>query len=182
MAQLTLTDIETIMLTRGGEQYSGEPVSHRAHALQTAELAWQAGSDNSLIVASLLHDIGHFLSDLPGTPSEQGVNDQHEYRAAHALKVCFPKSVTEPIRLHVKAKRYLVCDPQYFTQLSDDSKRSLQLQGGAMKPAERAEFEREEFHQAALRLRRFDDLAKNPSFETQSWETYWALAQKLKIA
>ncbi|TAG26998.1 MAG: phosphohydrolase [Burkholderiales bacterium] len=152
------------------------------HAMQTAALALQAGSSNSLILASLLHDIGHFLIDLSGTPSERGINDQHEYRAAHALKSCLPKSVTEPIRLHVKAKRCLVCDPQYFAQLSEDSKRSLQLQGGTMNSAERAVFEQEEFHQAALELRRFDDLAKDPSFETQSWESYWALAEKLRIA
>lgn len=182
MAQLTLNDIENLMLSRGQEQYSGEPVSHMTHALQSAELAHQAGSENSLIIASLLHDLGHFLSDIPGTPSAQGINDQHEYRAAHALKACFPKSVTEPIRLHVKAKRYLVCDQAYFAQLSEDSKRSLVLQGGAMTPAERAAFEDEEFHQEALQLRRFDDLAKDPDLKTQSWDAYWALAATMRIA
>lgn len=181
MTQLTLNDIERIMQSRGHEQYSGEPVSHMTHALQTAELARLAGSENCLILASLLHDIGHFLSDLPGTPSQRGINDQHEYRAAHALKACLPKSVTEPIRLHVKAKRYLACDPYYYTQLSDDSKRSLVLQGGLLSDAERAEFEQEVFHRAAFQLRRFDDLAKDPNFKTQSWDAYWSVAEKLRI-
>jgi predicted HD phosphohydrolase len=182
MNQTTWNDIERTLLERGDERYSGEPVSHLTHALQAAEFARLAGCSDSLVVACLLHDIGHFLSDLTGTPSARGVNDQHEYRAAHTLRAYLPKSVIDPIRLHVKAKRYLVSDLNYLANLSEDSKRSLMLQGGHMSPAERSAFELEEFHQDALQLRRFDDLAKDPHFKTQRWESYWAMANKLRIA
>jgi phosphonate degradation associated HDIG domain protein len=175
-----LDDLQQMMLRRGGERYSGEPVSHLEHAMQCAEMARQSGASSALIAAALLHDVGHLLSHLPGTPSQEGINDHHEYRGAHALSTWFPKSVTEPIRLHVKAKRYLATDATYFALLSEDSKRSLHLQGGIMAHAEKEAFEQHEFHQAALQLRRIDDLAKNPQLATSTWNDYWQIALSVR--
>ncbi len=176
-----LDDLERLMLRRGHERYSGEPVSHLTHAMQCAEIARQLDESAASIAAALLHDVGHFLSHLPGTPSQEGTNDHHEYRGAHALSAWFPKSITEPIRLHVKAKRYLAADAAYFALLSEDSQRSLRLQGGIMTQAERGAFEQQDFHQEALKLRRFDDSAKTPEFVTSTWKIYWEIALSARL-
>ena len=128
---LTFADIEHLFATRGGEQYSGEPVTQLEHALQCALLAEQQGADDALVAAALLHDLGHLLHDLGETPTLRGVDDVHQYRAIPFLRGLFAEPVLGAIRLHVDAKRYLCATrPGYLAALSDDSKRSLALQGG----------------------------------------------------
>ena len=61
---LSLADIADLFARRGHEQYAGEPVTQLEHALQTAHLAQQAGADDELVTACLLHDLGHLLQDL----------------------------------------------------------------------------------------------------------------------
>jgi predicted HD phosphohydrolase len=88
--------------------------------------------------------------------------------------------VTEPIRLHVQAKRYLVSvDAAYFLGLSPASVHSLQLQGGPMSKAESQAFERLPFAREAVQLRRWDDLAKVPGHATPPLDYYLALLQDL---
>ncbi len=100
-------EISELFARRGGEAYFGEPVSQLEHALQTASQAEQEGTPDTQIVAALLHDIGHLLHQLPEDIADRGVDGCHEQVGAMWLARYFPEAVTEPIRLHVAAKRYL---------------------------------------------------------------------------
>lgn len=158
---LTIADIGQLFQTKGHAQYDGEPVTQLEHALQSAHLAEQAGADSALIAAALLHDLGHLLHDLPGSPTQQGVDDLHQYRCLPFLRALCGPATLEPIRLHVDAKRYLcVREPGYLESLSPDSRRSLALQGGVFDTAQAAAFEALPYAQDAVRLRRWDDAAK----------------------
>jgi predicted HD phosphohydrolase len=115
-------EVIRLMRTRGGEAYFGEPVSQLEHALQAAWLATQANSAPSLIVAALLHDIGHLLHDLPENVAAGGIDTYHEEAGYQWLLSRFGPEVAEPVRAHVAAKRYLCkVDPEYFAQLSPAS-------------------------------------------------------------
>ena len=127
---------------RGDSLYGGECVTQAEHALQAAWSAEQEGADAALVTAALLHDIGHMLHDLPDDAPEQGIDDRHENAGYHWLARWFDARVSEPVRLHVAAKRYLcTVDAGYFDQLSPPSVQSLHLQGGVMNADERAAFE-----------------------------------------
>ena len=158
---------------RGDSEYGGEPVTQREHALQCALLAEQSNAATSLVVAALLHDVGHLLHDLPDDAPDEGIDDAHENSGNNFLKKFFGLDVTEPVRLHVAAKRYLcTVDPSYYEQLSEPSITSLKLQGGTMSDEEKAEFESSPYWREALELRRWDDLAKIVDLETPPVEHY----------
>ncbi|WP_395689746.1 phosphonate degradation HD-domain oxygenase [Caenimonas koreensis] len=166
---LTLHDIEQLFAQRGGERYSGEDVTQLEHALQSAKLAEDAGADHALVTAALLHDLGHLLHDLGGTPSMQGIDDIHQYRALPFLRGQFGANVIDPIRLHVDAKRYLCAvQPGYFASLSEDSKRSLALQGGIYTEGQAQAFIGQEGALRAVQLRVWDDMAKVQGLQTPS--------------
>ena len=161
--------IETLFHTWGDIQYSGEGVSQLEHALQTAMLALEAEASTALITAALLHDIGHLLNKKGETPSAHGIDDQHQFFAAHFLKEIFPASVCAPIRLHVDAKRALCAlDHAYYEKLSEDSKRSLALQGGIFNDSQLDTFLNSPYSKDAMALRRWDDMAKVPGIKTLS--------------
>lgn len=139
----------------------GEPVSMAQHMEQSAACAAADGAPESLVVAALLHDIGHFVGDHPVEALENGIDNLHEDAGADYLSPWFPAAVTEPIRLHVAAKRYLCAtDRDYFDKLSDASVNSLNVQGGAMGPEEIARFEANPWHRDAVKLRLYDDDGK----------------------
>jgi phosphonate degradation associated HDIG domain protein len=152
---------------RGGSLYGGEAVTQLEHALQSAWLAEQEQSSPQLIVAALVHDVGHLLHELPDDAPDAGVDDHHERSAANWLRALFPPSVTEPVRLHVAAKRYLcTVEPGYLAALSEPSLVSYRLQGGPMPPDEVRVFEQNPHSADAVRLRRWDDTAKVPKLPT----------------
>jgi phosphonate degradation associated HDIG domain protein len=157
-------DVNTIVelyRQRGAEQYGSEAVSQLEHALQCAALAEEEGSSPALITAALLHDLGHLVHDLGDDPAEHGVDDVHQYLAIPFLRPLFPDAVLEPIKLHVDAKRYLCAvEKGYWESLSFASKRSLELQGGVYSPVEAQKFIALPHAADAVRLRRWDDLAK----------------------
>jgi phosphonate degradation associated HDIG domain protein len=158
---LTLADIEQLFAERGGEQYSGEPVTQREHALQTAQQAEAEDAGDALVTAALLHDLGHLLHDFGDTPSLRGVDDVHQYRALPFLRGLFADDVLNTIKFHVDAKRYLCATrPEYHAALSDDSKRSLILQGGVFSTSEAEKFIAQAGAEEAVRLRIWDDRAK----------------------
>ncbi len=154
-----IAEIERMFARRGGEGY-GEGVSQLEHALQAADIAEREGKPTSQIVAALLHDIGHLLHDLPDDIADQGFDTQHESLASAWLSQHFGPEVSEPVRLHVAAKRYLCRDRGYLDLLSEASKLSLRLQGGPMTAEEAGRFEREPHLREALDVRRWDDEAK----------------------
>jgi phosphonate degradation associated HDIG domain protein len=180
---LSLPDIAMLFARRGGEQYSGEPVTQLEHALQTAYLAEQSGAADTLIVASLLHDLGHLLNDQGETPSLRGIDDTHQYFALPFLRGLFPDAVLDAIKLHVDAKRYLCqARPAYHAKLSEDSKRSLQLQGGVFGEAQAAAFIALPAAKDAVMLRQWDDLAKQAGWATPPLTHFLAIAQRCAIA
>lgn len=153
--------------------YGGEAVTQLQHALQGATLARAAGAPAALVTASLLHDIGHLLHDLPENAASNGIDDLHENRAVQYLSAYFGPEVTEPVRLHVDAKRYLCAtEAGYLKKLSAPSIQSLAIQGGPMQPHEIAVFEASPFYLDAVQLRKWDDSAKDPGLETASIETF----------
>jgi len=166
----------------GHAPYEGarrEAVSALEHALQCAQLAEWANAEPPLVAAALLHDVGHFLAAEAVLKSEQ-VDDRHELLAVPFLGDHFGVDVTEPIRLHVQAKRYLVrADAAYAAQLSPASVHSLGLQGGPLDDAETAAFEALPFAEHAVLLRRWDDGAKLPGRQTPPLDYYLALLEDL---
>jgi len=170
---LRLEDIEAVFREHGHIEYSGEGISQLAHALQAAQLAEQEGADDALVSAALLHDLGHLLNRLGDTPSARGLDDQHQYFAIPFLRPLFPAAVVEPIRLHVDAKRALCAiDPAYHDGLSEDSRRSLRLQGGIFSPEDTQTFLAKPFAREAMRVRRWDDAAKVPRAPTPALEHF----------
>ena len=156
-----------LLESRGDSQYGGEAVTQLEHALQAAALAEREQAPATLITAALLHDVGHLLHNLPDHAPDDGIDDHHETSAGHYLRKLFPPAVTEPVRLHVAAKRYLCAvDPKYLQLLSQPSIVSLGLQGGPMSDAEVAQFRKLPHAEDAVRLRRWDDEAKDPELET----------------
>jgi phosphonate degradation associated HDIG domain protein len=158
------TPVEFILdlfATRGAEEYMGEAVSMSQHMEQTAACAVADSAPDSLVIAALLHDIGHFIGEHPIDALEKGVDNNHEEVGADYLATHFPASVSEPVRLHVAAKRYLCAtDPEYFGRLSDASVQSLEVQGGPMNADEIAAFEANPHHREAVKLRLYDDDGK----------------------
>jgi phosphonate degradation associated HDIG domain protein len=151
----------SLMADKGQRRYGLHDVTQLQHALQSAMFAERSGGTPALIAAALLHDIGHMVHGLGENPAEDGLDDQHEMRGHAFLAQYFRPDVTDPIRLHVAAKRYLCAiEPDYFARLSPDSVLSLRLQGGPMSPSEIAAFRAEPYAETAVRLRRCDDAAK----------------------
>ncbi len=168
---LQADDILERYLWHGGLSYDGEGVTQLQHAWQCGRLAAQAGASPALQLAAWLHDLGHLLTGLSGTPTLRGVDDSHEQLAAQALRPLFGDAVAEPVALHVEAKRYLVgVNVSYGEQLSADSRRSLALQGGPMAPDEAHRFRARPWAEDALRLRAWDDAGKLPQLQPDNTE------------
>jgi gamma-butyrobetaine dioxygenase len=166
--------IAELFASAGAADYLGEPVTVATHLLQAGALAQAAGAAPALVAAALLHDVGHLrgadaLADgieSSGRELMAGTDNNHGERGAQWLAQWFPASVTEPVRLHVAAKRYLcAAEPAYFGQLSEASVCTLSVQGGPMSDAEAREFEREPYAANAIAVRRWDDQAKDPQYE-----------------
>lgn len=176
---LTLEDIELLFSRHGNAQYSGEPVTQIEHALQTAYLAEQSEASDELVTACLLHDLGHLLNEQGETPTLRGIDDTHQYFALPFLRGLFPSAVLDAIKLHVDAKRFLCrTNDGYWARLSDDSKRSLELQGGMFAPAEAAAFLAQPGARDAVMLRQWDDLAKQEDWHTPSLAHFMARAAR----
>ena len=166
---------------RGADAYLGENVTMAEHMLQAAHFAERSGADEAVIVAALLHDVGHFTNEFGDDYIEQGVDNLHEDAGSAVLSPFFPETVTEPIRLHVAAKKYLCAtDPAYYGALSEASKRTLELQGGAMNDAEKREFESNPHFEVAVRMRRWDDAGKVPEMQVNGLEHYLGMVARVR--
>ena len=179
---LSLSDIALLFARHGANQYTGEPVTQLEHALQTAHLAEQSDADDALVTASLLHDLGHMLNDQGETPTLRGVDDVHQYFALPFLRGLFPDAVLDAIKLHVDAKRYL-CQvvPGYHARLSEDSQRSLNLQGGVFDAVQAQAFVALPGAHSAVMLRQWDDLAKQAELYTPPLAHFLARAERCAL-
>ncbi len=180
---MSITDeILAIFHRRGSDAYFGESVSMTEHALQAAFFAQTAAAPPALIVAALLHDIGHLVDEVPSDIADWTVDAHHEQIGSRWLATRFRPDVSEPVRLHVPAKRYLLAtDAEYFAKLSPASVITLKLQGGPMAAHEVAKFETERFHKEAVRVRQWDDQGKVAGLKTPSLGHYRALIEELVI-
>ena len=168
-------EIFELFAKRGSEEYFGEAVSQREHALQAAALAEAEGAPDTLIVAALLHDIGHLVHGKGENIADQGIDGRHEIAGEAWLSAAFGPEVTEPVKLHVAAKRYLCATRAGYQELlSPASILSLELQGGPHTPEEVAAFESNPHYEAAVRLRHWDDEAKIVDLEVPDLEHYRA--------
>jgi gamma-butyrobetaine dioxygenase len=169
-AEAVWRDIEALFATHGHETY-GEGVTMAEHSLQTAALARAEGADTALVVAALLHDIGHFLE----LRDDAFGYHKHDQSGGAWLAARFPAMVAEPVRQHVAAKRYLCAvEPRYHDILSVASQHSLSKQGGPMSAAEAAEYGRQDFVDRAVKLRRWDDAGKVEGLEVAPLGRYRA--------
>lgn len=160
---------------KGGAMYGGEAVTQLQHALQCATLAREADVSPALVAAALLHDYGHLINDDDAQAAAAGHDQVHEDIAADYLAAYFPAAVTEPIRMHVPAKRYLCAvDKAYHGDLSPASKQSLVVQGGVFSSDEAAHFIGQPHAEDAVMLRQWDDLAKDPEMTTDALESFRA--------
>ena len=172
--------IAELFASDGTREYLGEPVTQASHMLQAAALAQQCGAPPALTAAALLHDVGHFTSAVSGHDLMRGTDNRHGDAGADWLAQWFGEEVTGPVRLHVAAKRYLCAvEPGYLAALSPASVYTLGVQGGPMNAAERAGFEANPQAGAALRLRRWDDEAKDPAAEPAAFGYYKPLLRRL---
>ena len=167
----------------GSSAYFGESVSMSEHALQAAFFARTAGAPTGLIVAALLHDIGHLVDDVPSDIADWTMDAHHERVGSRWLAQRFRAEVSEPVRLHVPAKRYLLAtDAEYFAKLSPASVITLKLQGGPMAAHEVAQFETELFYKDAVRVRQWDDQGKVAGLKTPVLGDYRPLIDALAIS
>ena len=140
--------------------------------IQTAMLAEENNSSKSLVCACLLHDYGHFIVDDPDLLVSKLLDGKHENLGFDFLKNYFVPEVTEPIKLHVLAKRYLCRNDSYYNLLSEASKISLKLQGGIMNDDEAKKFSSLKFYNEAIKVRKYDDDGKIPNVKIKNIEDY----------
>jgi [1-hydroxy-2-(trimethylamino)ethyl]phosphonate dioxygenase len=172
--------LAAIFEKRGAEEYLGEPVTIAEHMLQGAALAEAESASEELVAAALLHDIGHFTGEF-GTYSPDDTEDRHhDEEGAKVLAPFFPPVITECVRLHVAAKRFLCAtDPTYFAKLSSASVHTLSLQGGPMSAEEADEFRRNPFRDEAVRVRLWDEGGKVRGMKTKAFRDYAPLLQRV---
>jgi phosphonate degradation associated HDIG domain protein len=170
--------LSAIYSEAGAHAYFGEPVTTLEHSLQTAYFARLANASDALVIAALLHDIGHLIESAPADLADWATDAHHEESGGRWLAAHFAADVSEPVRLHVAAKRYLCAkQPRYTGRLSDASVRTLQLQGGRMSPAEAAAFESNPHWRDAVRLREWDDRGKVAGLRTPEFADYGELIE-----
>ncbi|HEX4862109.1 MAG TPA: HD domain-containing protein [Rhizomicrobium sp.] len=179
---MTAEEVFAIYGGRGAEAYFGEKVTVTEHCLQAAHFAHACGASDPLVLAALLHDIGHLIAPAPDDIADWKTDAGHEHVGAAWLLTRFGLAVSEPVRLHVHAKRYLCArEPDHFATLSPASVTTLGLQGGPMSPAQMLAFEAEPYFRDAVGLRRWDDQAKIAGFPVPDLAHYRPLIERLGI-
>lgn len=177
-----VNELFSFMQAKGQGNYGEPEVTQIQHALQSAKLAQDRGLTAAEITAALFHDIGHLVDDSIPDDEFQAIDRFHELIGSKIMSRRFGEDVTEPLRLHVSAKRYLCAvNAEYHDTLSEASKTSLELQGGAFDENETKEFEANRYYKSAVSLRRIDDLAKVPNLESPGFETYREVVKRAML-
>jgi phosphonate degradation associated HDIG domain protein len=172
--------IAELFANQGAGEYLGEAVTQAEHMLQAGALAEAAGLSSALVAAALLHDVGHFQGLVTGRDLMRGIDNHHSDTGADWLGQWFGPDVSEPVRLHVAAKRYLCAvEPTYFAELSAASVHTLRVQGGPMSANEVTSFEAGGYAEQAVALRRCDEDAKDPTVTPPSFDHFRSLLESL---
>lgn len=175
-----IDELATLFAGQGAQDYFGEAVTQAEHMCQAGMLAQDAGAPDALVAAALLHDIGHFHGAVTGEDLMDGTDNRHSASGSEWLGRWFGPAVTEPVRLHVAAKRYLCAvEPEYFAELSEASVFTLSVQGGPMTGEQVHAFEAEPYHADAVALRRWDDQAKDATVRTPGFDHFRPLLHAL---
>jgi phosphonate degradation associated HDIG domain protein len=173
-------EVSDLFHRHGGGAYFGEAVSQVEHALQAAHFAAEDKAPDELVLAALLHDVGHLLQQTPDDLADWHTDARHEVIGGAWLAMRFAREISDPVRLHVPAKRFLCAtDPGYVAKLSDASIVTLKLQGGPMSAAEVAKFKAEPFYGQAVQVRRCDDRGKIAGLRTRGLDDYRQMLQRL---
>ncbi|MFJ2365376.1 phosphonate degradation HD-domain oxygenase [Pseudomonas sp. NPDC087697] len=145
----------------GDSDYIGEPVSQIEHMSQAAERAMAEGFDDEVVLAAFFHDIGHLCAANAGSMGGFGVASHERLGADYLRRLGFSERMARLVEYHVQAKRYLTFkEPGYYERLSEASRRTLEYQGGMMTAAEAEAFERDPLCAISLRMRQWDEQAK----------------------
>jgi 2-amino-1-hydroxyethylphosphonate dioxygenase (glycine-forming) len=174
----TADEIMTMYRQHGGSEYAGEKVSQLEHMVQAAQLAEEKGFDEEVILAAFLHDIGHIAEEDNGENAmdDFGLKDHEAIGAQFLAEKGFSSRITKLVASHVNAKRYLTkADPDYYNQLSDASKRTLEFQGGMMSAEEAEKFEKDPLFSEIILMRRWDEQAKVEDKPLPELERYRAM-------
>ena len=176
----SIDDVIHLYADRAHFPYDLSGLNQLEHALQSAHLAACEGQPEAFVVACLLHDLGHLLHREDAALARQGRDDHHEVSGARILARLLGDDVASPVLLHVAAKRYLcTAEDGYFAKLSEDSVRSLALQGGPMTADECGVFTNNPHFRQAVALRRIDEAAKQPGAVVPTFETYIPTIRRL---
>ena len=162
-----------VLAASEAQDYIGEAVSQLEHALQCAHFARQSRADDEVVLAALMHDIGHLLD--PDAPSMDGLGViDHERLGADFLRARgFSETVARLVQGHVQAKRYLTyAKPSYAARLSSASRGTLDWQGGPMSAQEAHIFESDPLFKTILALRTWDERAKEVDLEVSGLGAY----------
>ena len=175
------TTVETIFslyAARGADEYVGEPVSLLEHMGQAAQLAEAGGHDEEVILAAFLHDIGHLLPQQIGEAMNGYGHLSHEKTGASYLRQNgFSEKIAQLVLMHVQAKRYLCFRyPEYFQKLSKASQQTLVFQGGVMREEEAKAYQQSPFFNLSLKMREWDEAAKETELPLPDVEKYRNLA------
>jgi [1-hydroxy-2-(trimethylamino)ethyl]phosphonate dioxygenase len=175
-------ELLSIFSGRGAQTYFGEVVSTMEHSLQAAYFAQACHAPDSLVIAALLHDIGHLIDSAADDIADWNQDARHEVSGGRWLAARFGSAVAEPVRLHVPAKRYLCAtEAGFIGRLSAASVQTLKLQGGPMSPAETIAFETEPYFREAILLRQWDDQGKVAGLQTPNFSDYAEIIQILAL-
>ena len=166
----------------GQEDYIGEPVSQIEHMCQSAQLAEAQGYDEEVILAAFFHDIGHLFAHL--APSESmggfGVKRHEQLGADYLRQLGFSEKIARLVENHVQAKRYLTYRfAEYYEKLSEASRQTLIYQGGPMNEEEARLFESDPLFEASLKMRTWDEEAKEEFVPVPDLKKYREMAFKL---
>ena len=168
----------------GNRDYIGEPVSQTEHMVQAAMLAENDNQNKSIILAALFHDIGHLVAFDEETPFETmddvGIKDHEKVGAIFLRKLNVPYPIPELIEGHVQAKRYLTFkNKDYYNKLSDASRKTLLHQGGPMTQEEAAIFELNKLHNTMIKLRGYDEKAKEINVKINDLNYYKTMLKEI---
>lgn len=174
-SQARINEIFYLLTSRGSGAYYGEEVTQLEHALQAAHHAVNTTDSEEIILAALLHDIGHLLEE----EEPLGHQDHDRLGGAYLNKMGFSDTLIQLVTNHVKAKRYLVAtDLNYRDKLSEASKQTLVLQGGPMTKEEVEAFEAEEYFDDMILIRLCDEQAKDPQMQVMGLEHYRPMLER----